>query len=92
MKKLIKLLTSIAYDKWLHGTLAMHIFLVFVCLLHFVGYEKTGTICCSAVVAFSVSIFKEIWDDVEGGGSDSADFAADMIGLAIGIVYAIILI
>lgn len=92
MRKIIDFFGKIPFGKVLHFTVVLNLFFISVCLLHAAAFDKVAVICTSAVICFCVSIFKEVWDDINGNGSESGDWAADVVGMVVGVVYSLILL
>lgn len=92
MKKILQFFASLGKDKVLHFMLSMIVALLVTILLKWVQNDDILAVCGGWGVAFFVGLGKEIYDESEGGESDSADWLADMIGATVGTLIAAALV
>jgi VanZ family protein len=92
MKRIIDWLTHWDKDKVLHFALCLIIALVAAVIVKICGGDAFKVLAGGWFAGFIAGIVKEIYDEVKYKGSDSADWAADIIGTTVGTLMAFILV
>lgn len=86
MKKLIDLLKKIPYDKLLHYTIAL---ILFMGIYHFCKQFNGNTLLTkvfSAIIVTIICILKEVYDKKDYGLFDVKDIIAGEIGILTGVI------
>ena len=91
MKRIIDWITQWDKDKVLHFTLSLVISLVAACITRLAGGERFTVMAVAWFAGFAAGVLKEIADDWRSDGSDSADWAADVLGTTLAIIITYIL-
>lgn len=79
-------------DKVLHFVLSFLVAVLAGCVCKLCGGDRFGILAASWFFGFLAGVGKEIWDDWKYDGSDSADWAADIVGTALGSLVVFILV
>jgi len=92
MKKIIDWLTHWDKDKILHDDLVFTISLLAACVCRLlVSKEWYNITACAFFAGFIAGVGKEVYDEWKYKGADERDWAADIIGLVRGTLFALIL-
>lgn len=92
MKKIWDWLTHWPKDKVLHFALSLLVALVAAVVAHVCGAEKYTVLAVGWFSGFFAGFGKEIYDEAHSGSSDSTDWAADLLGTAVGCLIALLLV
>ena len=92
MKKVIEWLSHWDKDKILHDDLVLTISLLAACVCKLlVSKEWYKITACAFFAGFIAGVAKEVYDEWKYKGADEKDWAADIIGLVRGTLFALIL-
>jgi VanZ family protein len=92
MKKVIEWLSHWDKDKILHDDLVFTISLLAACVCKLlVSKEWYKITACAFFAGFIAGVAKEVYDEWKYKGADEKDWAADIIGLVRGTLFALIL-
>ena len=92
MRKIIEWLSHWDKDKILHDDLVFTISMLAACVCRLlVSKEWDKITACAFFTGFIVGVAKEVYDEWKYKGADEKDWAADIIGLVRGTLFALIL-
>ena len=79
-------------DKWIHLSICLVIALLGGCLVKICGGDRVVAMGGAWLFGFAAGVIKELYDEMKAGSSDSADWAADIIGTTVGALAVLILV
>ena len=79
-------------DKWIHATICLLVALTTAVITKHYTTDKYMITCFAWFAGFVAGVAKEIYDDLKSNGSDSADWAADVIGDTVATIYVFLLV
>ena len=85
------IMKKISYDKLLHCMVAFILAIVFALLFKCFKFSPVDGAGLAWIATFIVSIGKEVYDEVKYGGADNKDWLADVVGMTIGALCALLL-
>ena len=92
MSRIIDWLSHLDKDKILHDDMVFTISLLAACVCRLlVSKEWYKITACAFFVGFIAGVAKEIYDEWKYKGADEKDWAADIIGLVRGTLFALVL-
>ena len=92
MSRIIDWLSHLDKDKILHDDMVFTISLLAACVCRLlVSKEWYKVTACAFFVGFIAGVAKEIYDEWKYKGADEKDWAADIIGLVRGTLFALVL-
>lgn len=92
MDKIFNFFAQWDKDKLLHVLVTLLVAFVAACITKPFASDPFVIVAVTWFAGFIAGLYKEIRDDVDGTGSDSADWMADVIGTALATVFVLILV
>lgn len=90
--KIVSWLSHWPKDKVLHFVMCLIITIVAGCLAKMCGASWAGIIASGWFAGMLAGIAKEIYDEWDTAGSDEGDWAADAVGIVLGMLFLIIMV
>lgn len=91
IEKIIQWLSQWNKDKVLHLLLTMLVALTAASISNVCGGNGVQNCAAAFFAGFVAGVAKEIYDEWRTGGSEESDWAADVVGIVIALVYVITL-
>jgi VanZ family protein len=92
MEKLFSWLTHWGSDKLLHFCFCFIIAVIAACICKLSGGSKYSVLAMAWFAGFFAGVGKEVYDDWKSDCSDSADWAADVLGTFLGALVSFLFV
>ena len=92
MKKILDWLVSWDKDKVLHFAACFLVSLIAACIAKLCGGDALSCMAAAWFFGFGAGVAKEMYDEWKYQGADEADWAADIVGIFLGSLMALLLV